>query len=240
MGSKDIPVLENTNQPTNQPTNCTLTFRVQVSGLRMYMCAINPRPSAPPSPLSSPLLSTLNSSLTDHEQENKRMMNFILTTNRLLPQQLQTRCVHSNRQINRLFRKHPARQRVQERLGIKPPAPIDPPQFQPIFQPTMLSNGWSAPPTTDIPEYPFRVLRTKNKPNDSIGFLPVYVKHRKDNTKSTTLIKKIVGDSGVFEKELRSTLQLDETDIRTRIGGNYEVNGNRVREVKLWLAGLGF
>ena len=45
-----------------------------------------------------------------------------------------------------------------------------------IFKPTFLQNGWSAPPPEDVvvPEYPFRVERTGNKPFGAVGFLPVY------------------------------------------------------------------
>ena len=38
-------------------------------------------------------------------------------------------------------------------------------------------NTWTEPPP-ERPEYPFAVQRTKNKPNDAIGFLPVYNKYR--------------------------------------------------------------
>eukprot|EP00429_Kryptoperidinium_foliaceum_P004934 CAMPEP_0176018834 /NCGR_PEP_ID=MMETSP0120_2-20121206/9080_1 /TAXON_ID=160619 /ORGANISM="Kryptoperidinium foliaceum, Strain CCMP 1326" /LENGTH=112 /DNA_ID=CAMNT_0017351893 /DNA_START=331 /DNA_END=669 /DNA_ORIENTATION=+ len=112
----------------------------------------------------------------------------------------------------------------------------------------MLSNGWSAPPGPDvtIPSYPFRVSRTKNKPNDAVGFLPVYSEFRKDGSRVTTRIKKVSGDVDEFLSELRSVLQIpvphnpkDDT-IRIRTGGTIELKGNRVREVRHWLAGLGF
>jgi hypothetical protein len=55
-------------------------------------------------------------------------------------------------------------------------------QYAPTFHtPHFLPNGWSAPPppaAETIPTYPFRVARTRNKPNDAVGFLPVYTKHR--------------------------------------------------------------
>jgi hypothetical protein len=95
--------------------------------------------------------------------------------------QHQLRWKHSQTQIKRIFLQHPARQRVEERLGVdRTPAPLDPPKFGAVFQPVMLPNGWSAPPGPDvtIPEYPFQIKRTKNKPNDAAGFLPVYTKFR--------------------------------------------------------------
>lgn len=123
---------------------------------------------------------------------------------------LTRRFKHSSTQIKRLFRKHPARLRIEGRQGIDRtnPAvvPLQPLLFPPIFTPVFLSNGWSAPPTSVslqqqsefsaletttttttvntshnegiLPNYPFRVQRTRNKPNDAIGFLPVYTKHR--------------------------------------------------------------
>jgi hypothetical protein len=45
--------------------------------------------------------------------------------------------------------------------------------------PAKLPNGWFEPMDPALrPTYPFSVTRTKNKPKDSIGFLPVYTKYR--------------------------------------------------------------
>lgn len=97
------------------------------------------------------------------------------------PLDQQQRCKHSERQVKRFFRKHPAKIRVEKREGIdRTPEPMGPPQFEPLFQPEFLPNGWSARPGAEvaIPEYPFQVNRTKNKPNDAVGFLPVYSEFR--------------------------------------------------------------
>ena len=62
----------------------------------------------------------------------------------------------------------------------------------------------------------------------------------------TTRIKKVSGDQEIFLSELRSVLQMPapqnpkDDPIRIRTGGTIEVKGNRVKEVKYWLAGLGF
>jgi len=121
-----------------------------------------------------------------------------------------------------------------------------------ISKPKILSNGWNPPfvnvygNNVKIPDYPFKVTRTKNKPNNSVGFLPVYSEFRKDGARVTTRIKRVSGDRDVFLNELRATLQipipknLKEDSIRFRTGGTIEVKGNRVQEVKRWLASLGF
>ena len=70
--------------------------------------------------------------------------------------------------------------------------------------------------------------------------------YSKDGTKATTRIKKVSGDTDLFLKELRSVLQIPESKnprdekIRVRTGGTIEVDGNHVRDVKVWLTGLGF
>lgn len=100
----------------------------------------------------------------------------------LQPTNTNTTCIirwkHSERQIKRLFRKHPAILRVNQRLGNNTDMyePVQPLKFAPIWEPTFLQNGWSAPPSadTEIPDYPFAVRRTSEKPNDATGFLPVY------------------------------------------------------------------
>jgi hypothetical protein len=66
-------------------------------------------------------------------------------------------------------------------MGVnRAPASLDPPKYEAILEPKFLTNGWSAPPAGDVqvPEYPFKVARTKNKPNEAVGFLPVYSEFR--------------------------------------------------------------
>lgn len=117
-----------------------------------------------------------------------------------------------------------------------------------------------------MPDYPFRVKRTGNKPFGAVGFLPVYRDVRIHGTKHTTIIRNLSGDIPAFLDELRAVLQLPigkkgiltsastgahgggeagrgvnrENPIRIRTGGAIEVNGDHAREVKRWLAGLGF
>ena len=101
-------------------------------------------------------------------------------TSRRLPRSLhvnQCRTKHSERQVRRLFKDNPARLRVEARRGVdRTPPPLDPPTFPPVVDNVkILESGWSAPPSEDveIPEYPFRIRRTQNKPNEAVGFLPV-------------------------------------------------------------------
>jgi len=88
---------------------------------------------------------------------------------------------HSSTQLKRLFQRNPARFRVAKRQGwIPEPQMIPPPKFPPILEPMILPNGWSVPagPEITVPTYPFQVHRTKNKPHDAVGFLPVYSEFR--------------------------------------------------------------
>lgn len=74
------------------------------------------------------------------------------------------------------------------------------------------------------------------------------IPNRKDGTKVVTRVKKVKGDTALFLRELRSTLNLPEPanglasydSIRIRTGGTIEMKGNRAGEVRDWLAGLGF
>lgn len=184
---------------------------------------------------------------------------------------------HSSTQVKRLFKNNPARLRLLKKqegnntttTAEKEKASVIPNRVYPqIFKPTFLSNGWSAPPPSDmqIPEYPFHIVRTAGKPNNAIGFLPVYRDVRVHGTKRTTLIRNVQGDIPAFLTELRAILKLplgkkgvltsassgkhgggeggrgvnSDNPIRIRTGGVIEVNGDRAKEVKRWLAGLGF
>ena len=91
---------------------------------------------------------------------------------------------HSATQTKRLFNQHPARLRLLKKQNpndVEQVTATQELQYSPtVHVPRFLPNGWSAPPSPDtvLPTYPFRVARTQNKPQDAIGFLPVYTKHR--------------------------------------------------------------
>ena len=101
-----------------------------------------------------------------------------------------TRSKHSSTQIKRLFKQNPAKRRIALKQptnasdeGVIPESTIQPLVADPKF----LTNGWNAliggsaeqTATAAAAEgYPFQVARTKNKPNNALGFLPVYSEHR--------------------------------------------------------------
>mmetsp|Transcript_3934 Transcript_3934/g.10311 ORF Transcript_3934/g.10311 Transcript_3934/m.10311 type:complete len:259 (+) Transcript_3934:106-882(+) len=166
-----------------------------------------------------------------------------------------TRSKHSSTQIKRFFKKNPAKRRIAAReekdsedissedSGIIPKSTIKPS----VIDAKILNNGWNVPVDDgQSQELPFRIARTKNKPNNAVGFLPVYAEYRKDGARVTTRIKKVSGDRGLFLNELRAVLRIPvpknprDDEIRIRNGGTLEIKGNRVLEVKRWLASLGF
>lgn len=172
------------------------------------------------------------------------------------------RSKHSSTQIKRLFKQNPARRRIAKKQQQQNDADgngngeeqrerdifltIPESTIQPVHSdPKILTNGWNAP-VGGSGDHPFQVVRTKNKPNNAVGFLPVYSEYRKDGARVTTRIRRVSGDRGLFLNELRAALQIPipknprEDTIRIRTGGTIEIKGNRVLEVKTWLAGLGF
>eukprot|EP00550_Attheya_septentrionalis_P003051 CAMPEP_0198281492 /NCGR_PEP_ID=MMETSP1449-20131203/1413_1 /TAXON_ID=420275 /ORGANISM="Attheya septentrionalis, Strain CCMP2084" /LENGTH=211 /DNA_ID=CAMNT_0043977277 /DNA_START=45 /DNA_END=680 /DNA_ORIENTATION=+ len=172
-------------------------------------------------------------------------------------QEQQVRWKHSATQIKRLFKKNPARVRIEKaKLGLDSRRFPSPSQtavertYPQLFEPKLLVNGWSAPPPGDFcrPSYPFGIARTGNKPNNAAGFLPIYSDFRVAGSKKTTLIRKVTGDIDAFIAELRIVLDLpvpinlnpNYDKIRMRTGGTIEIDGMRSREVREWLAGLGF
>merc|ERR1712238_380784 len=145
-----------------------------------------------------------------------------------------------------------------------------PPSFKPTFLPNGWSAPPSPPEIAQamVQHLPFTVERTGNKPNGAVGFLPVYKDVRIGGSKVTTLVRRVTGDRDEFIRELRVILNMSPTSrlpsssipssslsnaslpspnrgrgdgIRYRAHGTvFEVDGNRTREIKTWLAGLGF
>lgn len=69
-------------------------------------------------------------------------------------------------------------------------------------------------------------------------------KRRLGGSQQTTIVKKVSGNKALFLNELKAVLSISADDndaIRLRASGDViEVNGNRTREIKSWLATLGF
>ena len=165
-----------------------------------------------------------------------------------------TRSKHSKTQIKRIFKNNPAFLRVASRNNTLPKSIVSEPPtptYEAFFSATVLPNGWVSVPSEDDKEVlrkrselPFGIKRTGDKPNNAVGFLPVYSSVRLGGTKRTTIIKKVHGDKDIFLNELRAVLGIgveDHESIRIRASGStIEVNGNRVTEVKQWLSGFGF
>mmetsp|Transcript_11877 Transcript_11877/g.24521 ORF Transcript_11877/g.24521 Transcript_11877/m.24521 type:complete len:224 (+) Transcript_11877:46-717(+) len=197
--------------------------------------------AAAAAPIHRPISSVASSVIATRNESSPQSHPYTITI----------RPKHSSTQIKRLFKQNPAKRRIalkqQQAVdeGVIPESTMQPLGLDPKF----LSNGWNAPvegESVTTEGYPFQVARTKNKPNNALGFLPVYSEHRKDGARVTTRIKKISGDKDLFLNELRAALKIpipknprDDT-IRIRTGGTIEIKGNRVQEVKTWLAGLGF
>jgi hypothetical protein len=94
-----------------------------------------------------------------------------------------------------LFKKNPAIRRIAKKSQVidddgndvgAGSSTIPESQYPPVIdRPQFLPNGWSPLLTETNPEisaavaqYPFRVKRTGNKPQNSVGFLPVYSEFR--------------------------------------------------------------
>ena len=115
-----------------------------------------------------------------------------------------------------------------------PPASHPKPAF-PQFAVSPLepaASGFVAP-TGQVPTgLPFSVSRTP-----TLG-IPVYSDYRNGRSRVVTIVRKISGDAGALRTELGKVLGGSaRVDVQV---GRVELDGNRVKEIKAWLAGLGF
>ncbi len=67
--------------------------------------------------------------------------------------------------------------------------------------------------------------------------LPVYIDIKNGRTRLLTVVRKVGGSEGALADELRRVTGGARVELRP---GRVEVEGNKVAEVKTWLAGLGF
>ncbi len=67
--------------------------------------------------------------------------------------------------------------------------------------------------------------------------LPVYSDFKNGRTRALTVVRKVGGDVYVLREELRRLSGGAAVTVRP---GRLEVEGNKSKEIKAWLAGLGF
>ena len=122
--------------------------------------------------------------------------------------------------------------------AVKPPMPdeIDFSSLDLKFMPSEIdvkvkSTVWSQPPESP-PSLPFHVQRS------TIGkSLPVYSDFTHGRTKVITMLTKISGDINILQSEMSKVVDNRRVQVKP---GKLIVDGNYVRRVKRWLAGLGF
>jgi hypothetical protein len=67
--------------------------------------------------------------------------------------------------------------------------------------------------------------------------IPVYTDYRSGRTRELTIVRRIEGDTAVLARELYRVTGGAKVEVRP---GRVEVAGVRAKEIKSWLAGLGF
>ena len=65
----------------------------------------------------------------------------------------------------------------------------------------------------------------------------MYTDFRSGRTRELTIVRRIEGDANVLAKELYKVTGGAKVEVRP---GRVEVAGVRAKEIKTWLAGLGF
>ena len=67
--------------------------------------------------------------------------------------------------------------------------------------------------------------------------IPVYTDYKNGRTRELTIVRRVEGDFAALAKELYRVTGGAKVEIRP---GRVEVAGGRSKEIKSWLAGLGF
>ena len=67
--------------------------------------------------------------------------------------------------------------------------------------------------------------------------IPVYTDFKNGRTRELTVVRRIEGDAAALAKELYRVTGGAAVEVRP---GRVEVSGGRSKEIKSWLAGLGF
>jgi len=113
----------------------------------------------------------------------------------------------------------------------KKPKPMEPLKFP--LQPLPKSDkpsGWLEP-LGNTEHLPFKVFRTKSHQ------LPVYTDFKYGGARVITILRKYAGNTKELKEELSRLLGGAEILERP---GRFEVKGNYVSDIKLWLKKLGF
>jgi large subunit ribosomal protein L49 len=109
-------------------------------------------------------------------------------------------------------------------------APVELPRYA-VLPIAPSPSGFASSTGVSPAGLPFSVLRTHTQG------IPVYSDYKNGRTRVVTILRKIDGDAVSMREELQRVLGGAKIALRT---GYIEIEGNRVQEVKTWLAGLGF
>lgn len=144
------------------------------------------------------------------------------------------RCAHSNRQVKKLQfvrRRAPAPDPATTPEALRAAAAAAELPWNTVRRDVEeLANGWTPPPESPPDGVPFAVRRSPS------GFLPVYSKLGGMHRPPATVLRHVSGDLDALEAGLAGVAPGAPV---TRKLGTVEVKGDRVRDVRKWLAGLG-
>jgi len=146
--------------------------------------------------------------------------------------------IHSQRQLKRA-RGHPrswppaaAEPVPAPRLQVQPLRPLPSGFVPPPPPPQPAAAAAAAAPPAPGAAAPFRVERTTAGRQ-----LPVYTDYKNGRSRTLTLVRKVSGDVPFLVEELRRVT--GGAAVAAKLG-RVEIEGDRAKEVRAWLAGLGF
>jgi hypothetical protein len=141
--------------------------------------------------------------------------------------------------------------------------PVVPPPSFPVAAVQPLASGW-APPLSSSSSLPFQVRaapplaplcppclppaaharsHSLSAPSPQVSRtskgnqIPVYTDFKNGRTRELTIVRRVAGDVGELARELYRVTGGAKVEVRP---GRVEVAGGRSKEIKSWLAGLGF
>ncbi|KAK1737100.1 hypothetical protein QTG54_011967 [Skeletonema marinoi] len=176
------------------------------------------------------------------------------------PQTTSIRSKHSATQVKRLFKNNPARLQTRGGAPTADKSSSSTPErvYPEIFQPTFLSNGWSAPPPPEVEIQSIHSVSLGRQGSQIMQwvFYP-------STEMSGCTVQSGRHSFGVFRVTSRVSFGITRWHFDIRVDGEawwgrswegsecaesdsypyrwaIEVNGDRAKEIKKWLAGLGF